>query len=375
MSTVGVARSQTPIITAPTGSQTITQPAGTAFLVNGSGSLYVGGSNPQVLVGFGSLFSTDGNEWLQANNDNLILDTAAYDAGSIIVALAHDASFWVQDGPYPSTPTAFFCADTSNDWVGVDANYSIAYGQTCSPWDLFDVSNRETFGDGYMHWWANAATPVWNSNHTAITTGWNAGVSNPSNGKLSFDSTTDHDGLAQIALGTLTLTAHTPSGAATGGSITFPDSTNQSTAWNGTTLGGDYAEAVDVLGERTSYEPGDVIVIDDSESGKFVKSTQPYSRLVAGVYSTKPGLLGRRTTADRPDREAEVPMAMMGIVPTKVSTENGPIERGDLLVSSSTPGYAMRGTDSGKLTGAVIGKALAPLQSGSGVIEVLISLQ
>jgi hypothetical protein len=160
-----------------------------------------------------------------------------------------------------------------------------------------------------------------------------------------------------------------------GASLTFPDSTVQSTAWNGTTLGGDYAESIDVLGDRATYEPGDVIVIDDSETGKFDKSSKPYSKMVAGVYSTKPGLVGRRLTVDRPDKEAEVPMAMMGIVPTKVSTENGPIQRGDLLVSSSTPGYAMRGTDRNRLMGAVIGKALAPLKSGSGVIEALLALQ
>lgn len=58
-----------------------------------------------------------------------------------------------------------------------------------------------------------------------------------------------------------------------------------------------------------------------------------------------------------------------------MSAENGPIERGDLLVSASTPGYAMKGTDRDQLAGAVIGKALAPLKSGMGVIEVLISLQ
>ena len=68
-------------------------------------------------------------------------------------------------------------------------------------------------------------------------------------------------------------------------------------------------------------------------------------------------------------------MAMMGIVPTKVSSENGPIERGDLLVSSSTPGYAMKGTDPTRMMGAVIGKALAPLKTGAGTIEVLVSLQ
>ncbi len=160
-----------------------------------------------------------------------------------------------------------------------------------------------------------------------------------------------------------------------GASVTFQDNTVQTTAWNGTLGGGDYAESVDVTGDRDEYEAGDLIVIDDAETGKFNKASLAYSRMVAGVYSSKPGLIGRRTTANRPDKAAEVPMAMIGIVPTKVSAENGPIERGDLLVSSNTPGYAMKGTDRDRLMGAVIGKALAPLKSGTGVVEVLISLQ
>jgi hypothetical protein len=44
-------------------------------------------------------------------------------------------------------------------------------------------------------------------------------------------------------------------------------------------------------------------------------------------------------------------------------------------VSSSTIGYAMKGTDRERLTGAVIGKALGPLDSGTGLIEVLVTLQ
>ena len=68
-------------------------------------------------------------------------------------------------------------------------------------------------------------------------------------------------------------------------------------------------------------------------------------------------------------------MAMIGIVPTKVSTENGPIKRGDLLVTSATKGYAMKGTDTSRMLGAVIGKALGTLDSGNGTIEVLVALQ
>lgn len=158
-----------------------------------------------------------------------------------------------------------------------------------------------------------------------------------------------------------------------GGSITFSDGTNQTTAWTGALCGGDYAESVDVSTDRTQYQPGDVLVIDDDHPGNFLKSAQPYSRAVAGIYSTKPGVVGRRQQNAK--TAEEIPMAMIGIVPVKVTAENGPIHLHDLLVSSSTPGYAMKGTDRDRMLGAVIGKALGPLSSGTGTIEVLVSLQ
>jgi hypothetical protein len=157
------------------------------------------------------------------------------------------------------------------------------------------------------------------------------------------------------------------------GGIVFPDGNTQSVAWTGSLCGGDYAESIDVTDDRKKYEPGDVLVIDPNVDGKFVKSSQPYSTSVAGIYSTKPGVVGRRQTTEKnPD---EIPMAVIGIVPVKVSTENGPIHRGDILVTSSTPGYAMKGTDRSQMFQAVIGKAMASLESGSGVIEILVSLQ
>jgi hypothetical protein len=157
-------------------------------------------------------------------------------------------------------------------------------------------------------------------------------------------------------------------------SITFADGTIQSTAWTGVLCGGDYAESVDVSGKKVAYEPGDVLVIDKKNPGRFVKAAEPYSRLVAGIYSTKPGVVGRRSS-DAGKAKEEVPMAMVGIVPTKVSAENGSIETGDLLVTSSTPGHAMKATDFTRATGAIVGKALGSLDSGTGVIDVLVSLQ
>jgi hypothetical protein len=157
------------------------------------------------------------------------------------------------------------------------------------------------------------------------------------------------------------------------GALYFGDGTVQSTAWTGTLCGGDYAESVDVSGDRAQYGPGDVLRIDDDNPSKFVRVAEAYSTAVAGVYSTKPGALGRRQTT--PKSVDEIPLAMIGIVPVKVSTENGRIRPHDLLVSSSKPGYAMKGTDRSRLVGAVIGKAMGSLDSGNGVIEVLVTLQ
>jgi len=160
-----------------------------------------------------------------------------------------------------------------------------------------------------------------------------------------------------------------------GASMTFQDGSVQSVAWNGVLSGGDYAESVDVTGDRKAYEPGDVLVVDPTSEGKFLKSSKSYSTSVTGVYSTKPGAVGRRQVSDRSHMTEEVPMAMVGIIPTKVCAEGGPIQPGDLLVTSSTPGCAMKGTDRAQMLGAVIGKALGHLGSGTGVIEVVVTLQ
>jgi hypothetical protein len=66
-------------------------------------------------------------------------------------------------------------------------------------------------------------------------------------------------------------------------------------------------------------------------------------------------------------------LALVGIVPVKVTNEGGPIEPGDLLVSSSTPGYAMRwDPDAGDTYPTFVGKALEALESGEGIIQVLL---
>lgn len=139
--------------------------------------------------------------------------------------------------------------------------------------------------------------------------------------------------------------------------------------------GADFAESMAVSGDRNKYGAGDLLEIDTEGERKLVLSQSAYSTLVAGIYSTKPGMLGSTRKADEPATQNEVPLAVVGIVPCKVSAENGAIRSGDLLVTSSLAGHAMKGTDRNRMMGAVVGKALGSLELGTGVIQVLVTLQ
>jgi hypothetical protein len=137
--------------------------------------------------------------------------------------------------------------------------------------------------------------------------------------------------------------------------------------------GADFAESLPPAQQDARYEPGDLLVIGAADMS-VEPSSAPYSTRVAGIYSTKPGVVASTHSMDDPRLATEIPVAVVGVVPCKVTAENGPIRSGDLLVSSSLPGHAMRATDRSKMLGAVVGKALQPLNANSGVIQVLITL-
>ncbi|MCK6478668.1 MAG: hypothetical protein L6R43_00545 [Planctomycetes bacterium] len=134
--------------------------------------------------------------------------------------------------------------------------------------------------------------------------------------------------------------------------------------------GADVAESV-VAAEAAALEPGDVLVIDPKAPRRFARSSAAESRLVAGVYATRPGVLLRKGGVTEGIPEDEVPLAVVGIVPTKVCDEGGPIAIGDLLVTASMPGHAKKAGEK-PMAGTVLGKALGALDKGDGVIEVLL---
>lgn len=121
--------------------------------------------------------------------------------------------------------------------------------------------------------------------------------------------------------------------------------------------GADLAEKFDVTGETASYEPGDVLVISTEKDRTVEKSTEKYSALVLGVYATRPGVILTDEDINATDT-GRVPMGVVGVIPTKVCAEGGPIRRGDLLVTSSQKGVAMKADPALIQPGQLIGKAL-----------------
>jgi hypothetical protein len=139
--------------------------------------------------------------------------------------------------------------------------------------------------------------------------------------------------------------------------------------------GADVAEAIAVEGERSEYAPGEVMAISTRSDRRVERVAEPYSTRVIGVYATRPGVLLTERDIDA-DLDDTVPVGVIGIIPTRVSSENGPIHRGDMLVSAATPGHAMLGTDRERMLGAVIGKAMAEFTGeATGVIEVLVNVK
>jgi hypothetical protein len=160
------------------------------------------------------------------------------------------------------------------------------------------------------------------------------------------------------------------------------DNTGKGFFDNGTQSGGaDYAESLPAAGGTKGLAPGDVLSIAPGHGRAVRESRGAQSHLVAGVYSTKPSVLAVGDHHISDPLKGEVPVAMLGIVPTKVTAENGPIRPGDLLTTARTPGRAMRAKPvmvRGAAiypTGAILGKALTGLRHGEGRIKVLVNLK
>ncbi len=128
---------------------------------------------------------------------------------------------------------------------------------------------------------------------------------------------------------------------------------------NLTGYGADFAER---MTQAETVFPGDVVCLTEN---KMIERCKEHADIdVAGIVSINPTIIGN---ANAPN---SVAVGIVGMVATKVL---GPVKRGQLLTTSSTPGYAEPATIEN--FGAIIGKAMEPCNDDVCIITVLVGLR
>ena len=146
---------------------------------------------------------------------------------------------------------------------------------------------------------------------------------------------------------------------------TLGNTTNRwSNIW-GLASSAQYADLAERYASDDDYDPGTVVVFGGN--AEITVTNTDHDPRIAGVISTNPGYLMN----DSADQDAlMLPVALTGRVPTRV---RGPISKGDMVVSSTEEGIAIRMCKELYEPGCVIGKSLENIADDSiQTIEVVV---
>ncbi len=267
--------------------------------------------------------------------------------------------------------------DTMIGPLSVSPNNTFWIGTATSKWSEIHATSFRGNADTASKW-ATARTVTFTGDVT---------------GSFSIDGSADVTSVAltvgadKVALGTDTTGNYVQQGATSGyglsGSVnseggTFTVSSNGTSTNTAGTLvfrndSGDFAANIATLtatqaryadlAEKylpdNNYEPGTVVVFGGG--AEITVTTEFMDRRVAGIISTNPAYMMNSEQA------GGVFVALQGRVPCKVI---GKIKKGDMLVTSGTPGVAI--AEKNPALGSVIGKALENYDSNEvGIIEVV----
>lgn len=192
------------------------------------------------------------------------------------------------------------------------------------------------------------------------------------NQTLNVDGTATFNGnvtLGDATSDTLTVTARINSNVEPStdnvrnlGSVSLKWNTVYATLFSGTATTARYADLAEKYVADADYEPGTVLVFGGANEVTITNSKG--DRRIAGVVSTNPAYLMNSELQGN----TVVNLALTGRVPCKVL---GQARKGDILVTSAIPGYAI--VDNNPQVGTVVGKVLEDkLDSGKGVIEIVV---
>jgi hypothetical protein len=146
------------------------------------------------------------------------------------------------------------------------------------------------------------------------------------------------------------------------GNSLFRWNTVYATTFDGTATSSYYADLAENYFADKDYEPGTVMVFGGNM--EITESTKMNDTRVAGVISTDPAhLMNTKMYGD-----TVFPLALQGRVPCNVI---GPVQKGDIIVTSSVPGYGM--VNNTATAGTIIGKAVGDKKTqDKGTVEVVV---
>lgn len=129
-------------------------------------------------------------------------------------------------------------------------------------------------------------------------------------------------------------------------------------------------EAGDVVAASSTQDAVEIQTADGPASKAYVeKASSSNAGATIGIISTNPQIkLGENIFSPAENARA---VALSGRVKVKVSSENGPIKKGDLVSISSVPGVASKATENSLTT---IGTALEDFNGGGGAIIVFVNI-
>jgi hypothetical protein len=135
------------------------------------------------------------------------------------------------------------------------------------------------------------------------------------------------------------------------------------------TGGADFAESFDISYDNVEVLAGMAVSINTEQAGALTLADTEYDKKVIGIISgandINPGMImGQKGSI----ANGEYPVAITGRVYAYATNINGEIEPGDLLTTSSKPGYLMKVTDKDKAFGSIVGKAMTSWDQEHGFV-------
>ena len=328
----------------------------------------IGPTNGQITTvnGLKYIYSSATNSWAR-------LGSAKFTAAASAPSNAAQGDRWYNTGL--DILFEFINDGTSNYWVDIQS-----VGQTGNVTSISDsvlngnivvgVNNRYSIGTsvGYLqNIYANNITANSTVSNTIVTGSGGLAVDGVGifGGNLVAAATTSTSSVTTGALvvrggvgiagniyvggvsnlaGNVTVTGNILPGANDTYSIGTPGNTFTTVYAKATSA--QYADLAEIYVPDRHYEPGTVVVFGGDR--EITETTADHDPRVAGVISTNPAYLMNSESTG-------VPVALTGRVPCHVQ---GPVDKGDLLVTSNISGVAQRLVADKFRPGCIIGKSL-----------------